>query len=91
MFKTKFLTLAFATSAIFALAQQPATSAETFKKALEQKQEFTQTSLVKNVPFQSIGPTIMSGRVVDVAVNPERVLVQFFIGKHSKKLIDGLG
>ena len=31
---------------------------------------FAQTSLVKNVPFTNIGPTIMSGRVVDVAVNP---------------------
>ncbi|MBL4745843.1 MAG: glycosyl hydrolase [Flavobacteriaceae bacterium] len=30
-----------------------------------------QESLVKNVPFTNIGPTIMSGRVVDVAVNPE--------------------
>jgi len=29
-----------------------------------------ETSLVKNIPFTSIGPTIMSGRVVDLAVNP---------------------
>ena len=27
-------------------------------------------SLVKNLPFRNIGPTIMSGRVVDLAVNP---------------------
>lgn len=27
-------------------------------------------SLVKNIPFTSIGPTIMSGRVVDLEVNP---------------------
>jgi len=31
---------------------------------------FGQESLVKNVPFTNIGPTIMSGRVVAVAVNP---------------------
>ena len=30
-----------------------------------------ETSLVKNIPFISIGPTIMSGRVVDLEVNPE--------------------
>ena len=30
-----------------------------------------ETSLVKNIPFTSIGPTIMSGRVVDLEVNPE--------------------
>jgi len=29
-----------------------------------------ETSLVKNIPFTSIGPTIMSGRVVDLEVNP---------------------
>ena len=31
-----------------------------------------QTSLVKNVPFTNIGPSIMSGRVVDVDVNPQK-------------------
>jgi len=30
-----------------------------------------ETSLVKNIPITSIGPTIMSGRVVDLAVNPD--------------------
>jgi photosystem II stability/assembly factor-like uncharacterized protein len=27
-------------------------------------------SLIQNLPFKSIGPTVMSGRVVDLAVNP---------------------
>lgn len=31
-----------------------------------------QESIVKNVPFTNIGPTIMSGRIVDVDVNPDR-------------------
>jgi len=79
MFKTKFLTLAFAVSALVAVAQQPATSAETLTNALKQKQELTKTSLVKNVAFESIGPTIMSGRVVDVAVNPE-MPSEFYVG-----------
>ena len=33
--------------------------------------KFSETgSLVKNVPFRSIGPTVMSGRVVDIDVSP---------------------
>ena len=31
-----------------------------------------QESMVKNVPFINIGPTIMSGRIVDVDVNPNQ-------------------
>ena len=27
-------------------------------------------NIVKNIPFTSIGPTIMSGRVIDLEVNP---------------------
>jgi photosystem II stability/assembly factor-like uncharacterized protein len=36
----------------------------------EQRRALVETSLVKRVPFEGIGPTVMSGRVVDVAVNP---------------------
>ena len=54
----------------FAFSQQPATSGDAVKKALEQKRQMTKNSLVKNVAFENIGPTIMSGRVVDLAVNP---------------------
>ena len=32
---------------------------------------YAQDSQVKNVPFTNIGPTIMSGRVVDFDVNPD--------------------
>jgi photosystem II stability/assembly factor-like uncharacterized protein len=32
---------------------------------------FAQTNLFDEVKFQSIGPTIMSGRIVDLAVNPD--------------------
>ena len=56
---------------IFSFAQQPPTPAETVKQALTQKREMAKTSLVKNVPFENIGPTIMSGRVVDLDVNPD--------------------
>jgi len=51
-------------------AQQPATSVATVEAALKQKKKLKESSLVKNVAFKNIGPTIMSGRVTDLAVNP---------------------
>ena len=82
MSNTKFLSLVFFISSLFVSAQQPSTSAETVKQALAQKQKMTQSSLVKNVPFENIGPTIMSGRVVDVDVNPDRPS-EFYVGYAS--------
>ncbi len=43
---------------------------------------FGQESLVKNIPFKNIGPTIMSGRVVDIAINPNNV-IEFYVGYAS--------
>ncbi|MCB0398468.1 MAG: glycosyl hydrolase [Winogradskyella sp.] len=68
--------------ATLSFAQQPATSAETVKNALAQKRDMVKTSLVKNVPFENIGPTIMSGRVVDVDVNPD-MPSEFYVGYAS--------
>ncbi|MBC2844030.1 WD40/YVTN/BNR-like repeat-containing protein [Winogradskyella flava] len=82
MSHSKLLFLACLLSSCFAFAQQPATSSEVIKTALEQKREMTKTSLVKNVPFKNIGPTIMSGRVVDLAVNPD-VPTEFYVGYAS--------
>jgi photosystem II stability/assembly factor-like uncharacterized protein len=39
-------------------------------KSYQQRQKLEEASLVKNVPFRSIGPTVMSGRVVDIDVSP---------------------
>ena len=39
-------------------------------------------SLVKNISFESIGPTVMSGRVVDVDVNPENP-TEFYVAYAS--------
>ncbi|HBR53206.1 MAG TPA: glycosyl hydrolase [Flavobacteriaceae bacterium] len=72
-------TLLFVSSAI---AQQPATSASDVSNALQQKEQLTQNSLVKNLPFKNIGPTIMSGRVVDLAVNPDNP-TEFYVGYAS--------
>ncbi len=52
-------------------AQQPATSAEAFQKALQDRDALIENSIVKNISFENIGPTVMSGRIVDVDVNPE--------------------
>jgi len=42
----------------------------------------TQSSLVKNVAFTSIGPSIMSGRIVDIDVNPNQP-TEFYVGYAS--------
>ncbi|PTM10728.1 MAG: glycosyl hydrolase [Bacteroidetes bacterium] len=39
---------------------------------------YAQDSQVKNVPFTNIGPTIMSGRVVDFDVNPDNP-IEFYV------------
>ena len=51
--------------------QPPYTPAEVRLKGFEQRKTLLEQSIVKNVEFESVGPTVFSGRVVDVAVNPE--------------------
>ncbi|WP_115462804.1 WD40/YVTN/BNR-like repeat-containing protein [Winogradskyella aurantiaca] len=58
-------------ASVLVMAQQPATQANVVEEALKQKAEMTASSIVKNVPFANIGPSIMSGRVVDLDVNPD--------------------
>ena len=50
--------------------QQSPTSADKVMQSLQQKAQMAETSLVKNIPLKNIGPSIMSGRVVDLDVNP---------------------
>jgi len=66
----------------FTEAQQPAISGQDLKKGLEQKIQITKNALVKNVAFENIGPTIMSGRVTDLAVNPDNP-TEFYVGYAS--------
>lgn len=49
----------------------PATDAKKVIQSLETQAKLEENSIVKNVKFKNVGPTIMSGRVVDIAVNPE--------------------
>jgi photosystem II stability/assembly factor-like uncharacterized protein len=48
----------------------PATPGDARIDAFEQRQRLVEASLVNRVPLENIGPTIMSGRVVDVDVSP---------------------
>tara|TARA_R110001632_G_scaffold47202_8_gene119632 strand:+ start:4343 stop:7177 length:2835 start_codon:yes stop_codon:yes gene_type:complete len=63
-------------------AQQPATSADIVKKALEDKKKLTENSIIKNLPFTNIGPTVMSGRVADIDINPNDP-TEFYVGYAS--------
>ncbi|MEN8913597.1 MAG: glycosyl hydrolase [Polaribacter sp.] len=63
-------------------AQQPATNSELVKKALQEKQKLTEASIIKNIPFTNIGPTIMSGRMADIDVNPNDP-TEFYVGYAS--------
>ncbi|NHF60310.1 glycosyl hydrolase [Flavobacteriaceae bacterium TP-CH-4] len=58
------------------------TTALKVQQALEQKRQLEANSLVKNIPLKNIGPTVMSGRVVDVDVNPEDP-TEFYVGYAS--------
>ncbi|MEO9483873.1 MAG: glycosyl hydrolase [Ekhidna sp.] len=49
----------------------PKTTAQERWNGYQQRLKLEQSSLVKNVPFRNVGPTVMSGRVVDLAVDPE--------------------
>jgi photosystem II stability/assembly factor-like uncharacterized protein len=54
----------------FVAAQTQPTPASSVVEALQQQASMKAASLVKNLVLENIGPTVMSGRVVDLAVNP---------------------
>jgi len=70
----------FFTTLIF--SQHQGTAASIVQTSLNDKEKLQQNSLVKNVDFTNIGPTLMSGRVADVAVNPENS-TEFYVGYAS--------
>lgn len=49
---------------------QPTTASERWE-GYQKRLILEKNSIVKNIPFKNIGPTVMSGRVVDLAVDPE--------------------
>ena len=58
------------------------TSASERMKAFDQRKALEMKSLVNNVKFRSVGPTVMSGRVVDVDVNNQNP-TEFFVAYAS--------
>ena len=52
-------------------AQPKSSDSAKLVDAYQQKEELTKSSRVKNIHFRNIGPTIMSGRVVALEVNPK--------------------
>ena len=78
---TKTFSLFFTTISFVCYSQQPTTSATT-QTALQQKTQLTEQSLIKQIPLKNIGPTVMSGRVVDLEVNPNDP-TEFYAGYAS--------
>jgi hypothetical protein len=73
------LFIAFALVTFFTNAQvRPSTAAERLK-GLQQRQVLEQKSTINHVAFRNIGPTIMSGRVSDLDVNPDDP-TEFYVG-----------
>lgn len=55
---------------VYAQKTKPATPASSRLESFKQRKALEKESILQNLSFRSIGPTIMSGRVVDVDVNP---------------------
>ncbi|MBT9186883.1 beta propeller repeat protein [Zobellia russellii] len=63
-------------------AQNMPSSYEAVQQGLQLKKQMGTTSLVKNIPLKNIGPSVMSGRVVDLDVNPENP-IEFYVAYAS--------
>jgi hypothetical protein len=77
-----YLTITIALFSMLCFAQQPASDWKDDDNRILQKKKIKQSSLVKNLPFISIGLSIMSGRVTSLAVNTENP-VEFYVGYAS--------
>jgi photosystem II stability/assembly factor-like uncharacterized protein len=66
----KLTTACFLLWSVMGVAQVKPTSADVRMKAVQQRKQLQQ-SPVNNTSFRNIGPTVMSGRVVDMEVNPD--------------------
>ncbi|SRX52376.1 VPS10 domain-containing protein [Aequorivita sp. CIP111184] len=73
---------AFCLATAIAFSQKTDTPATIVSSSIQQKTQLAQASSVKDLPFKSIGPSIMSGRVVDFAVNPNNP-TEFYVGYAS--------
>jgi photosystem II stability/assembly factor-like uncharacterized protein len=67
---------------LFALAHGWSWSQSASSEAKNMKEGNENKSLFQQVSFKNVGPTIMNGRVVDVAVNPENS-IEFYVAYAS--------
>ncbi|MCU0645700.1 MAG: glycosyl hydrolase [bacterium] len=90
----KLLSIMFAFSLLFQITypficdakEKPSTPAERLK-AFELRQAMQETSLFKNLSFRSVGPVVMSGRVVDVEPSPAITIGDIAIDQKNEKVI----
>ena len=54
-----------------ASTQPEYTVAESRFEGFQRRKQLLNSSLIKNVAFRNVGPTVMSGRIVDFEVDPE--------------------
>ena len=79
----KFLSIVLYTICYNLVFSQPSPSdAQSLINAYKNKETLTHSSRVKNIEFRNIGPTIMSGRVVALEVNPQDP-TQFYVAYAS--------
>lgn len=75
-------TLAILFSITIAFSQSDPTNSKLVQADIALKKHKSEKSIVKNIHFKNIGPTIMSGRVVDVDANPNNPN-EFYVGYAS--------
>ena len=63
-------------------AQTPATGSSAVRDALQMQEKMKMSSLVGNLRLENIGPSVMSGRVVDIEANPAKP-TEFFVAYAS--------
>jgi photosystem II stability/assembly factor-like uncharacterized protein len=56
---------------LFAQTQPPAMSASERMKSVSQRKKLGDQSLLREIPFRSVGPWVQSGRVSDIDINPK--------------------
>ncbi|MFK8104948.1 MAG: WD40/YVTN/BNR-like repeat-containing protein, partial [Saprospiraceae bacterium] len=71
MKKLLFLLPLLFTLQLFAQTQPPATASADRIAEFQKRQKLLSNSLVDQIPFRSVGPTVFSGRVTDIAVSPK--------------------
>ena len=65
-----------------AKAQITATTSQQLEESISHRASLKDRSIFKNYPIRSVGPTVMSGRVADIAVHPDNSRI-YYVGYAS--------